>query len=108
MFADAVAVIHVAFILLVVCGVPLALLMPRFRFLMFIFIAISTFSWTIWGGCPLVIWENSFRRRYDPTTVYRGTFVAHYSRAFLALEIPDAAVRFTTYLFFVILLAYIV
>lgn len=36
--------------------------------------------------CPLTILENNFRRQYDPSAVYPGSFMVHYFRK---LVFPD-------------------
>jgi hypothetical protein len=40
------------------------------------------------GKCPLTILENALRARCDPGKTYEGSFLRHYARKHLKVDIP--------------------
>jgi hypothetical protein len=41
----------------------------------------------LFGGCPLTILENAFRRKYDPLKTYSGGFTIHYIQKHFGVEV---------------------
>ncbi len=75
--ADAVLVLHLAFILLAVFGGVLVLWYPKIAWL-----HLPALVWAVWiaathGICPLTPLENSLRRAAGEAG-YSGTFIDHY------------------------------
>ncbi len=75
--ADAVLVLHLAFILFAVFGGVLVLWYPNIAWL-----HLPALSWAVWiaathGVCPLTPLENSLRRVAGEAG-YSGTFIDHY------------------------------
>ena len=75
--ADAVLVLHLAFILFAVSGGVLVLWYPKVAWL-----HLPALSWAVWiaathGICPLTPLENSLRRVAGEAG-YSGTFIDHY------------------------------
>ena len=46
--------------------------------------------------CPLTLWENSLRAKYDPSLVYAGSCIIHYVQKFLYPEINPLIIRAVT------------
>ena len=83
--ADAVLLLHFAFILFVVSGAVLVLWRPRFACL-----HLPALAWAVWisathGICPLTPLENSLRRAAGEAG-YSGSFIDHY---LMPLIYPD-------------------
>ena len=75
--ADAVLVLHLAFILFAVFGGVLVLWYPKIAWL-----HLPALAWAVWiaathGICPLTPLENSLRRAAGEAG-YSGTFIDHY------------------------------
>jgi len=75
--ADAVLVLHLAFILFVMLGATLVVWCPRLAWL-----HLPALAWGIWieaahGICPLTPLENSLRRAAGASG-YPGSFIDHY------------------------------
>ena len=75
--ADAVALLHLAFVLFVVFGGLLVCRWPRLAWL-----HLPAVAWGAWiefagGLCPLTPWENALRRAVGQAG-YAGGFVDHY------------------------------
>ena len=75
--ADAVLVLHLAFILFAVSGGVLVLWYPKVAWL-----HLPALTWAVWiaathGICPLTPLENSLRRAAGEAG-YSGTFIDHY------------------------------
>lgn len=96
--ADAVLLVHLAFVLFVVLGL-LSILAgralswswvrnPWFRLYHLFCIGIVVFQ--SWGGviCPLTNWEMALRREAGDTA-YAGTFVAHWLGSLLYIQAPE-------------------
>ncbi len=91
--ADALAAVHLLWVLTGVIMVPLAAFYPQLRLFAGIFTVVTLISWAIWRGCPCRIWEKDLRRKYDPTNVYEGTFLGHYIHKFFKIRVSDMAIR---------------
>jgi hypothetical protein len=75
--ADAVLVLHLAFLLFVMLGGFLAWRWPRVLWAHLVAVAIGVVSITIGFDCPLTSWEQSLRRR-GGQHAYTDGFVDHY------------------------------
>lgn len=99
--ADAVLVVHLAFVLFVVLGGALVLRQPRFAWL--------HVPAVVWGLlveasgwiCPLTPLENALRRSAGESG-YAGDFVQHY---IVALLYPEGLTRETQLLFALLVIA---
>ena len=95
--ADALLLLHVAFVLFVVCGLVLIIAggirgwawvrNPWFRVAHVAAIGVVVLqAW--WGRiCPLTVWEMALRERAGDA-VYRGAFVAHWLDSLLYYRAP--------------------
>lgn len=59
--------------------------------------------------CPLTIWENTLRAKYDPNLTYPGSFMIHYAKKFvypdinpLFIQIPTTFIAIFTVVVFII------
>jgi hypothetical protein len=75
--ADAVVVVHLAFLAFIPTGGFLAIRWPRLMWPHLACVAIGLVSITIGFDCPLTTWEQSLRRAGGERP-YRDGFVAHY------------------------------
>ena len=75
--ANAVLVLHLAFIVFVVLGAALSWRFPRLRWLHFVALAWAAFIEFSGGICPLTPLENRLRRLAGGEG-YGGGFIAHY------------------------------
>ncbi|HYO27356.1 MAG TPA: DUF2784 domain-containing protein, partial [Azonexus sp.] len=75
--ANAVLVLHLAFIVFVVLGAALSWRFPRLRWLHFVALAWAAFIEFSGGICPLTPLENRLRRMAGGEG-YGGGFIAHY------------------------------
>lgn len=97
LLADAVLILHVAFVGFVVVGLLLILIgglrrwawvrNPWFRALHLAGIGVVVAQ--AWAGviCPLTTWEMALRTRAGQGT-YQGTFISHWFRRLLYFELP--------------------
>lgn len=46
--------------------------------------------------CPLTIWENSLRAKYDPTLTYSGSYIVHYIEKLVYLDVNLLAILIPT------------
>lgn len=46
--------------------------------------------------CPLTIWENSLRAKYDPSQVYSGSFIVHYIENLVYPELDVLVIKIAT------------
>jgi hypothetical protein len=118
LLADSILFIHFAWIVFMLWGFILTLrgfshkeFFERwvFRALHFIGIAyVSTLA--IMGRyCPLTIWENALRAKYDPALTYPGSFIIYYLERFVYPEVnpliivtPTALIALFTVAVFII------
>ena len=96
--ADAVLIVHVAFVAFVVAGGALVLFRPRFAWLHVPAVAWGVLVEASGWICPLTPLENALRRSAGESG-YAGDFVQHYIGALLY---PEALTR-ETQLFFALL-----
>ena len=75
--ADAVLVVHLAYLAFIPLGGFLALRWPRVVWAHIAAVAVALVSITIGFDCPLTTWEQSLRRR-GGQSAYRDGFVDHY------------------------------
>jgi hypothetical protein len=75
--ADAVVLLHLAFLAFIPTGGFLAIRWPRLMWPHLACVAIGLVSITIGFDCPLTTWEQSLRRAGGERP-YRDGFVAHY------------------------------
>lgn len=91
--ADAVAWLHLGWI---VSGAALLIsVVTTGRYLQIagVHALLTLFSWVVFKGCVLRIWENKLRSRYDIATVYEGTFVSYYANKLFHLKLSDSLVK---------------
>ncbi len=90
--ADAVVLLHLAWIVFLVFG---ALLGARYRPLKVFHILGLAFAMTIqvfgWY-CPLTHLEVWFRARHDPSLTYTGSFIVHYAEKIVYVELSRGLV----------------
>jgi hypothetical protein len=75
--ADAIVVLHLAYLAFIPLGGFLALRWPRLTWLHLAAVAVGLISITIGFDCPLTTWEQSLRRRGGQRP-YTNGFVDHY------------------------------
>jgi len=46
--------------------------------------------------CPLTLWENTLRAKYDPSLVYAGSCIIHYVQKLLYPDINPLIIRGVT------------
>ena len=46
--------------------------------------------------CPLTLWENTLRAKYDPSLVYTGSCIIHYVQKLLYPDINPLIIRAVT------------
>jgi len=95
--ADAILVIHWAFVAFVILGLLVTLLggalnwrwvkRPTFRFIHLGCIVFVTGQAMLGRICPLTIWENELRWRAGQET-YPGSFIAHWLNELLYFDAP--------------------
>lgn len=116
--ADTIVVTHFAWILFMLVGFIFTIVgffWKRFfdRWLfrtvhLFGIIYVSTLA--IMGKhCPLTIWENTLRQKYDPNLTYPGSFMIHYFEKLvypdinpLIIQIPTTFIAVFTILVFIV------
>jgi hypothetical protein len=77
LLADAVLVLHLAYVAFIPLGGVPAWRWPRFVWAHLVAVAVGVVSITIGFDCPLTTWEQSLRRRGGQRP-YTGGFVDHY------------------------------
>jgi len=105
MLADALVVIHFVWIVFMIVGFALtvrAFWKPAFfEWWLFRTIHLAGFIFVaaleILGKyCPLTIWENTFRRFYDPSLAYPGSFIVKYITKIIYPEIDPSVLVIPT------------
>jgi hypothetical protein len=92
MWADAVVVVHLAWILFLILG---ALPGRRWRGVKYLHIgglAYALASQTVGWICPLTHLEIWLRRRQSPASAYGDGFVQHYVERLVYADLPAAAI----------------
>jgi hypothetical protein len=77
LLADAVLVVHLAYIAFIPLGGFLAWRWPRLVWIHLLAVAVGVISITVHFDCPLTTWEQSLRRRGGQRP-YTDGFVDHY------------------------------
>lgn len=117
--ADIVVVMHLAWISFMLLGFILTLcgffstyvlrtsadrwkgFFDRWLFRTFHLLGIAAVSFLAIMGkyCPLTIWENSLRAKYDPTLTYPGSCIVHYIEKLIYLEVNiSILMKFTIFI----------
>ncbi len=103
--ADTIVVIHFAWILFMLLGFILTLcglfrkgFLDRWLFrTLHLFGIVYVSLLAIMGKyCPLTIWENSLRAKYDPTLTYSGSCIVHYLEKLIYLDVDPLAILIPT------------
>jgi hypothetical protein len=116
--ADLIVMIHFAWILFMLWGFILTLrgfshkvFFDRWLFRTTHLLGIAYVSTLAIMGryCPLTIWENTLRAKYDSTLTYPGSFMIHYFEKFvypdvnpLVIQIPTTFIAIFTVVMFLI------
>jgi hypothetical protein len=116
--ADIIVMVHFAWILFMLVGFILTLrgffykeFFNRWLFRMFHLFGIIYVSLLAMMGkyCPLTVWENTLRSRYDPNLAYAGSFMIHYVEKLvypdinpLIIQIPTTFIAVFTIIVFII------
>ncbi len=95
--ADLFVVIHLLWILLILASLPLVLMFPTLKNMALSLVGINLFSWFIWKDCPLFIWENSYRKKYNPDKTYEGAFISHYLKKYFNVSVAAFTVKISLY-----------
>ncbi|MBU3911239.1 MAG: DUF2784 domain-containing protein [Candidatus Omnitrophica bacterium] len=116
--ADAIVVTHFLWILFMLSGFVLTLtgffwkgFFDRwlFRALHLLGIAYVSLLAIMGKYCPLTLWENTLRARYDPTLTYPGSFMIHYAEKLVYPDINPLVIRIpTTFIAVVTIVAFII
>jgi len=115
--ADTIVVTHFAWILFMLTGFILTLrgffrkgFFDRWLFRTLHLCGIAYVSLLALMGeyCPLTIWENSLRAKYDPGLTYSGSFIIHYVEKLvypdvnpLMIQIPTTFIAVFTVIVFI-------
>lgn len=103
--ADTIVVMHFAWILFMLLGFILTLCgffwkgffdKWLFRILHLFGIVYVSFLAIMGKYCPLTIWENSLRAKYDPTLTYSGSCIVHYIEKLVYLDVDLLAILIPT------------
>lgn len=103
--ADIIVVMHFAWILFMLWGFILTLrgflqkeFFERwfFRTLHLCGIAYVSVLATMGKYCPLTVWENTLRQKYDPSLTYPGSFMIHYFEKFVYPDINPLFIQIPT------------
>lgn len=116
--ADAIVVTHFLWILFMLSGFVLTLtgffwkgFFDRwlFRTLHLLGIAYVSLLAIMGKYCPLTLWENTLRARYDPALTYPGSFMIHYAEKLVYPDINPLVIRIpTTFIAVVTIVAFII
>lgn len=103
--ADLIVVMHFAWILFMLWGFILAArgffhkkFFERWFFRALHLLGIVYVSLLAMMGkyCPLTLWENSLRAKYDPNLTYPGSFMIHYAQELVYPDINPLIIRIPT------------
>lgn len=103
--ADLIVLVHFAWILFMLAGFILTLcgffwkgFFDRwlFRTLHLFGIAYVSLLAIMGRYCPLTLWENTLRAKYDPSLVYPGSFMIHYAEKLVYPDINPLIIRIPT------------
>lgn len=105
LFADIIMVVHFGWMLFMLFGFIITLvglfkkeILERWLFrtihaLGIIFVSVLA---VLKGYCPLTLWENALRAKYDPSLVYVGSCMVHYVQKLLYPDINPLVIRAVT------------
>ena len=105
LLADSIVIIHFAWILFMLWGFMLTLrgflykeFFERWILRTFHLFGIAYVSILAIMGeyCPLTIWENTLRQKYDPSLTYPGSFMIHYVEKFVYPEVNPLIIQIPT------------
>lgn len=105
LLADLIVALHLLWILFMLAGFILAAggffkkeLFDwwRFRTLHFFGIAFAGTLALLGKYCPLTIWENLLRAKYDPSLTYPGSFMIYYFERFIYPDVNPLVIRIPT------------
>lgn len=115
--ADIIVVMHFAWILFMLVGFVLTVsgfwrkgFFDRWRFRILHLCGIAYVSVLAMMGkyCPLTMWENTLRAKYEPNLTYSGSFIIHYVEKLvypdinpLIIQIPTTFIAVFTVLLFI-------
>ena len=103
--ADIIVIMHFMWILFMLVGFILTLcgffrkrFFDRwlFRTLHLLGIAYVSLLATMGKYCPLTLWENILRLKYDPDLTYPGSFMIHYAEKLVYPDINPLIIRIPT------------
>lgn len=103
--ADIIVITHFAWLLFMLLGFILTLrgifhkeFFDRwlFRTLHLLGIAYVSLLAIMGKYCPLTLWENVLRAKYDPSLTYPGSFMIHYAQELLYPDINPLIIRIPT------------
>lgn len=87
--ANCIAILHLYWIKAILGGLVVSYFVAWYRPYQVAIVALTITSWPICGGCPLTIWENRLRRKFDPDSAYQEGYVTHYAKKCLGLNVPS-------------------
>lgn len=93
--ANCIACFHWIWASMLVVGIFLSIYHPTYRICHAIIISSTLVGQVTFPSCPLTMLENSFRRRYDPKTVYTGSFAVHYFESWIGITIHPKWITLT-------------
>lgn len=62
------------------------------------------YTWFAFGGCPLFIWENGYRKQMIPPSDYPGTFLSHYLSKLSEYKVTPRTARIINVSFLILML----
>lgn len=80
--ANAVSWLHVAWILVLIAGIPVLAWNPGYGLVELCLIALTFLAQKLWRGCPLTLLEEGWREKHDPTYRRRAAFIEPLLRRF--------------------------
>ncbi len=92
MLADLIMIVHLAWVIFMIVGLPLGLLVksPTLRWIHFIGMMVTGTFAALGMYCPLTIWEEGLRRAIQPDFSYGGSFLARHLGPILYPDISPA------------------
>jgi len=89
MLADLLMVVHLAWVIFMIVGLPLGLLVrsPTLRWIHFIGMMVTGTFAALGMYCPLTVWEEGLRQVSQPGFSYGGSFIARHLEPILYPDI---------------------
>jgi len=103
--ADTIVIVHLAWILFMLVGFMFTLcgffwkgFFDRWLFRTFHLLGIAYVSLLAILGkyCPLTLWENTLRAKYNPALTYPGSFMIHYAKKLVYPDINPLIIHIVT------------